>query len=143
MDWVGGFSKVFTEVLTAHGVYLNTRAALERTDPIFMGYTSLAALGRGPMGFADAGFGKFRTLSATYTFPRAWARSFGASRLSLTLAGDNLGKLWGVETVFGHKIMEIEQTQVAGGTVNGLAGGTQGNAWPQNRRFTSTLRVTF
>jgi hypothetical protein len=39
--------------------------------------------------------------------------------------------------------MELEQTQVVGGANNNLAGTTQGNGWPQNRRLTTTLRVTF
>ena len=38
----------------------------------------------------DASFFKLREISASYTLPDRWARSFGASRASITVSGRNL-----------------------------------------------------
>jgi TonB-dependent SusC/RagA subfamily outer membrane receptor len=143
MDFVGGHHKWYSEVTQAHALWFNSRATLERTDPIFTGYMSLAALGSIQTGFADAGFGKFRTLSATYTFPRRWARALGADQASVSLAGENIADLWGETHIFGHQILELEQTMISGGTNPGLTGFTQGNGWPQNSRLIMTFRVAY
>lgn len=41
-----------------------------------------------------ADFIKLRDVSLTYSLPTAWSQQFGAERLSLTVAGHNLGFLW-------------------------------------------------
>ena len=48
---------------------------------------------RTQFGFIEkASFIRLREISATYELPERWARSFSASRLSLTVAGRNVWK---------------------------------------------------
>ena len=65
---------------------------MDRTAPLEEQARAQAVLPRRPnRGFLEPGwFIKLRELSLTFNAPDSWARSFRASRLSLTLAGRNL-----------------------------------------------------
>ncbi len=141
-DYVGGFQKVFGDNAAVHRFFLNSRAILERTDPILLGYEAIGELWQ--PGVWNAGFAKLRTVSATYNLPRQWARKIGASRMSLNAAMENVLVLWKAqsEDPFGHGISEVEKNQGIGGATNGLQAYQQ-EGWPQNKRFITTLRVTF
>ena len=83
----------------------------------------------------EADFLKLREVSASYDFPERWANMFQASRLSLTLAGRNLGT-W---TKFGG--LEPEST-FNGGSRGGNELWEQ-NVLPQLTQFVATLNVSF
>ena len=91
-----------------------------------------------------AGWAKFRNLSLTYTVPGGWAESIGASRMSMTFAGENLGTLWRAESErFGHRWMDSEVLHQADSEISvpGLTAYQQ-EGWPQTRRYTFSLRIT-
>jgi outer membrane receptor protein involved in Fe transport len=71
---------------------LNCRGLVDRTAPLEEQARAQAVLNEATeWGFYEpAWFIKLRELSLTFFAPDAWARSFRASRLSLTLAGRNL-----------------------------------------------------
>jgi hypothetical protein len=88
----------------------------------------------------NAGFARLRTVSATYNLPSSWAERVGASRMAVTVSGDNLWTPWiGQKESFGTKQIdpEIENTNGLGFTAYVQEG------WPQLRRFLTTFRVTF
>ncbi|MFV2007209.1 MAG: SusC/RagA family TonB-linked outer membrane protein [Longimicrobiales bacterium] len=60
----------------------------------------------------DATFWRLRELAATFNAPQDWAGSFGASRLSLTVAGRNLG-LWTDYSGLDPEISETGQANFA------------------------------
>ena len=128
-----------------HRFFLNSKAIIERTDPILMGYEALGGEGLAQPGIWDKGFAKLRTVSATYNLPREWARKIGAARAALNVAMENVVTLWRAQSEddFGHGIMEVEKS--AGNVFGATAGlsAYQQEGWPQNKRFITTLRVTF
>jgi TonB-linked SusC/RagA family outer membrane protein len=72
---------------------LNCRGLVDRSAPLQDQARAQAALNEGAnvFGFFEPGwFIKLRELSLTFTAPTRWAGRFGASRMSLTLAGRNL-----------------------------------------------------
>jgi outer membrane receptor protein involved in Fe transport len=72
---------------------LNCRGLVDRTAPLKEQARAQAVLNEGAnvFGFFEPGwFIKLRELSLTLSAPDRWARTFGASRMSLTLAGRNL-----------------------------------------------------
>ncbi len=81
----------------------------------------------------DADFVKFRELSLTLGLPTGWADRFGASGLSLTLAGRNL-KTWTEYSGFDPEVN-------FGGTANFTSGDYA--TIPANRLFTARVDVTF
>ncbi len=143
VDYLGGRTLINGDVAASHRFFLHTRAILERTDPILLAYEGLGGEGLPQPGIMDAGFAKLRNLSATYTFPRGWTRKIGASRVSLTVAMENLATLWvGQRESFGHRITDPEVAQQTGGATQGLSAYHQ-EGWPSLRKFLTTLRVTF
>ena len=141
-DYVGGMTKVFGDPAASHFFFLNSRAILERTDAVLLGYEALGDLWQ--PGIWNAGFAKLRTLSATYHLPRDWAQRIGATRMSFNMAMENVGVLWQAQRTdpFGQGISEVERNQGTGGATEGL-NAYQQEGWPQNKRFIATLRVTF
>ncbi len=140
VDYTGGHTILVGDVFAVHSLFLNSKAILERTDPILLGYEALGD----PFapGIMNAGWAKLRNLSATYTFPQAWAAKIGASRMSLTFAAENLGTIWRAQkTSFGHRWMDPEQVDQEGFTTNGLSEYHQ-EGWPQTRRFITNLRIS-
>ncbi len=144
VDYVGGSTVLMGDAFT-HNLFLNSRAILERTDPILLGYAALGAEGLGQPLLWDPSLIKLRTLSATYNLPTQWARKIGAARAALTVAGENIATLWQAQTEsFGHGIMGVERfhNSSSSSDTEGLSAFTQ-EGWPQNSRFITTLRVTF
>jgi hypothetical protein len=133
-----GFSAMF---------FLNTRAVLTGDDPILSGYYGLARQGYAgsgdAAGFFDAGFARLRTISASYEVPERYAKWVGASRASLTLAGENLGFVWRAQpTAYGVKWVDPEVRPNFAGDVTGLSGYVQ-ESFPQTARIMAMIRLTF
>jgi len=126
--------------------FRNSRAILERTDPILLAYDDAAIGGtRRQPGLMNGGFAKLRSISATYTLPELWSAKWGASRTTFTLAGENLFTIWvAQEYDFGHRLMDPERRTITGSaTEPGTLGGYVQEGWPQLTRFSASLRVTF
>jgi hypothetical protein len=144
VEAVGGNTWHNGDIAGAHGFFGNTREAIERDDPIFLGYEALGDP-FGTLGIMEGGFAKLRRVSATYTFPEPWTQRFRASRASLTLSMENLATLWiEQDEAFGTKVIdpEVRNSAPAVNSPGGFFAFNQ-EGWPQLRRFLATLRVTF
>lgn len=138
VDFVGGHRILSGDVRAAHMSFRNTRAILERTDPILLAYDILDT--RRQPGIMNAGFAKLRDVSATYNLPASWARWFRASRASVTVSARNLWTIWVAQkSDFGHELIdpEIRNNDLTGQTAYNQEG------WPQTRRILATFRVSF
>jgi hypothetical protein len=142
VDWMGGITMTNGDVAASHRFFLNTRAILERTDPILLGYEAIGEIWQ--PGIMDFSFAKLRTVSATYTLPASWAqRLFNASRISVTASAENVMTIWQAEDgKFGHKSMDIERSNQAWGPTPGMSPFIQ-EGWPMLKRFLTTFRITF
>lgn len=139
VDYAGGHTMNVGDVAAAHIFFLNSRAILERTDPILLGYEAIQEINA--PGIMNAGWAKLRNLSLTYTVPPEFAQRMGVSRMLLTFAADNIATIWRAqESSFGHRWMDPEQVDQTGVT-RGLNPYRQ-EGWPQTRRFTTSLRIT-
>ena len=142
VDYVGGHHLSLGDISAQHRFFINSRAILERTDPILLGYEALGSQGLAQSGVVAGDFVKLRTLSASYTLPATMAEMMRASRVALTASVENLWTIWQKsEESFGHPIMDIERARQSPGQF-GLNGYVQ-EGWPQLTRFVSTLRFTF
>jgi len=83
----------------------------------------------------DAGFTRFRELSATYTLPRSVARALRSTRATVTVAGRNLG-LW-------TSFPGIEPEASFNGGGRGGFGQWEQNVLPQLRQFVTTVNFNF
>jgi len=155
VDAQGGHWGVNHDHLATAVSFSNTLHSVTRqTYPIYDAYRSL--VGRDPMGFFRRDFAKLRTLSASYRLPERLSSRIGASRASITVAGDNLWTFW-----FPGKWIHLRNME---GDLHGpgnpkggpevtwdpemepAAEGFAGNflsQLPPTRRFTTTLRLTF
>ena len=142
VDYVGGRTLISGDIAAQHRFFINSKAILERTDPILLGYESLGGIGLWQSGIIDGDFAKLRTVSASYTLPGDWASRINASRVNINVAVNNLATLWvGQAESFGVKQMDPEVgTQT--GTTRGLSAYNQ-EGWPQLRTLTTTFRITF
>ena len=142
VDYVGGRTLISGDIAAQHRFFINSKAILERTDPILLGYETLGGVGLWQPGIIDGDFAKLRAVSASYTLPSEWARRLNASRININLTANNLLTLWvGQPDGFGVKQMDPEVAQQTG-TTRGLTAYNQ-EGWPQLRTFTTTFRVTF
>ena len=142
VDYVGGHAMSLGDISAQHRFFINSKAILERTDPILLGYEALGSKGLAQSGVVDGDFVKLRTLSASYTLPESIAEMMRASRVALTASVENLWTIWQKsEESFGHPIMDIERARQSPNQF-GLNGYVQ-EGWPQLTRFVSTLRFTF
>ena len=144
VDFIGGRTFENGDVMHAHLTFRQTRAMQERTDPILLGYQSLGTAGRRQAGIIDGDFAKLRTISANYTLPQTFADAVRASRVTLTVTGQNLLTLWTAapDEWYGHKLMDPERTNQAGGATPGLEVFLQ-ESWPQAKRVITTFRFSF
>ncbi|MBW3534275.1 MAG: SusC/RagA family TonB-linked outer membrane protein [Gemmatimonadetes bacterium] len=145
VDYQGGHTMVNGNAAGAHLFFRNTRAVLERTDPIFLAYESLGREGINQAGLIDASFAKLRRVSATYTVPAGLVGNLGADRLSLTLSAHNLWTVWqATDEMFGYPIRDPEQRNTSGTSTDpgGLSAYVQ-EAWSPIKRLLLTARVTF
>lgn len=141
VDWIGGITMINGDVAASHRFFINTRAILERTDPVLLGYEALGEIWQ--PGIMDFSFAKLRTVAATYTLPSSWAAWFNASRISVTASADNVMTIWQAEDgAFGHKSMDIERSTQVGGATAGMDAYVQ-EGWPMLKRFLTTFRITF
>jgi len=143
VDFIQGRTWINADIRGANHSFFNTRAVVEGIDPIVLSYLALGSDGRAQTGIMSGDFAKLRTVSLQYRLPESWANRVGASRLSLSVAGDNLAILWmGDRERFGHRSMDPERGAQGGGQTPGINATFQ-EGWPMGRRITTTLRVTF
>ncbi len=145
VDYQGGHEMIDGNIAGAHMFFRNTRAILERTDPILLAYESLGRLGINQAGLINASFAKLRRISASYTFPQDWAGTIGADRLNLTVSAHNLWTIYqGTDELWGYPNLDPEMRNTNGTTTDpgGLSAYNQEH-WPTMKRFLATLRVTF
>jgi len=145
VDYVGGHTMIDGHVAAAHSFFRNTRAIIERIDPIPLAYEALGSLGTNQGGLHDASFARLRRVSATYQLPDGLTGQIGASRAVFSLSGENLAFLWRAsKDGWGRKILDPESR--AGQTRNEDPGGLTAyyqNVLPAFKRVTAQLRVTF
>jgi len=143
VDYVGGRTLASGDLDGVHSFFFNSRAAVDRTDPILLGYQALGSQGWRQPGIIDAGFAKLRTVSATYRLPPGLARKVGGSSASVTVAGENFATLWRAQDgTFGHRQVDPEVTQQLGSTATRGLSPYHQYGFPQLRRFIMTLRLT-
>jgi TonB-linked SusC/RagA family outer membrane protein len=150
VDALGGNTELVGDVAAIHSFFLSSKQILEGTDPILSGYLGTMLLqgdanSVGATGLFKGGFAKLRTISASYDFPEKWARWIGASRGSITVAGENLAILWREQaTSYGVPWIdpEITPNRTGAAYTTGNFGYTQ-ESWPQAARIRTTVRFTF
>lgn len=104
----------------------------ERFDPVYAA-SSVLGITDDARWVTDVSFAKFRELSLRYALPDDWARGFGASRASITVAGRNL-YTW---TPF----KGLDPENVASFARSGLQ--FEQNEVPQLAQFITTVNVSF
>jgi len=145
-EFQGGHWMGDGNLAAAHVFFNNSRAAVERTDPVLVAYQTQVADQLFATGMIKAGFGKLRNVSLTYEFPRGLARILGASRGSMTLTGANLATLWRAQQgTFGTRTVDPEVRANNAGFYNdpNLTNGYNQESWPQYTRFLATVRLSF
>jgi TonB-linked SusC/RagA family outer membrane protein len=141
LDFIKGRTWIDNDVIAVHSFFGNSRAALERNEPILLAYQQIGQT-RQP-GILSGDFAKLRSVSVQYRLPNRVARAFNASRMHVTVAGENMGTFWRPdEYVFGHRSLDPERVRQTGSATPGLLAFNQ-ERWPTGRRVTVTTRVTF
>jgi len=141
-DYVGGHHAVVGDVGAQHTFFRNSRSSIAGDDPILQAWrVEPDGNGVGATGLFDAGFARLRTVSLTYDLPERLL--MGASRGSVTFAGENLMFLWRAqETSYGAKWIDPELLPNRDTDVTGNYSYTQ-ESCPQLARFRTTVRFTF
>ena len=143
VDYVGGRTLISGDIAAQHRFFINSKAILERTDPILLGYETLGGVGLWQPGVISGDFAKLRTVSLNYTVPNSWAQRLNASRATINVAIQNPWTIWvGQPDSFGVKQMDPEVANQVGGATAGLTAYNQ-EGWPQLRTLTTTFRLTF
>jgi hypothetical protein len=138
-DFQGGHWRTNGDVAGSHLFFANSRCMNERPicDPELAAYASLGEVWQ--TGTMKAGFGKLRTLSASYTLPGSFAARIGASRATITLAGQNVMRLWTArDEMYGHRVTDPE----IGKEGTALDSFNQ-ESWPQFTTITTSIRLSF
>ena len=137
VDFQGGFLTEHGDIEAMHTAFRNSKAINERTDPILLAYDRLGIVA--PVGYYKAGFAKLREVSATYTLPMRIARSFGASRASISVAARNLAYLWRAQKeIFGEPIPDPE-IRTPGSELSGYVQ----TVLPPFTQLLTTIRLAF
>jgi TonB-dependent starch-binding outer membrane protein SusC len=144
VEAVGGNTWQNGDISGAHAFFNNTLEALERDDPIFLGYETLGNP-FGSLGVVKGDFAKLRTVSANYTLPQRFADRLRTQSAMITLAFENMATLWvRQKTAFGVPVIDPEARNTApNSTQPGGLNAYNQEGWPQLRRFTATFRVSF
>lgn len=110
VDFQGGYTKVSGDLGASHLLFLNSLAALERTDPILMAYQTQIIGGNYTLaGVIDGGFAKFREFGLNVTLPQRLAARAGASSGTLGFSAYNIANLWVAQpTLYGRKEIDPE-----------------------------------
>jgi len=141
-DYVGGLQTVVGDVGAQHTFFRNSRSSIAGDNPILQAWlVDPDGTGPGATGLFDAGFARLRTVSLTYDLPEKLL--MGATRASITVAGENLMFLWRAQqTSYGAKWIDPELLPNRSDDITGNFGYTQ-ESWPQLARLRTTLRFTF
>lgn len=140
VDYTGGHKLVSGDIGGQHGIFNNSKVAVERSEPVVEAYRKLGHWYQ--LGVFDAGYAKLRDVSMNYTFPSRLARKIGASRASITVSGRNLATVWVAQQgIHGVKIMDPENRWIDPNG-RGLQAYLQ-SLLPQFTQFLTTLRVSF
>jgi TonB-dependent SusC/RagA subfamily outer membrane receptor len=138
-DFQGGHWRTNGDVAASHLFFANSRCINERPicDPELAAYASLGEVWQ--TGTMEAGFAKLRTLSASYSLPSWLVGRMGASGGTITLAGQNLMRLWTAkDEMYGHRITDPE----IGKEGTALDSYNQ-ESWPQFTTITTSIRLSF
>jgi hypothetical protein len=144
VDYVGGLRAVVGDVGAQHTFFRNSRSSIAGDNPILQAWR-LDPNGTGATGLMDAGFARLRTVSLSYDLPNALL--MGATRGSITVAGENLAFVWRAqEDSYGAKWIDPELLPNRRGDIESNVTGnytyTQ-ESWPQLARLRTTVRFTF
>jgi hypothetical protein len=148
VDYIGGHYINCGDCWAMHAFFLSSKEVLEGTDPILSGYLGTFFLqGDGDTwartGHFKAGFAKLRTVSVSYDLPPGILRWVGASRGSITVAGENLATLWRAQSeAFGVSWIDSEISTNAPWAGTRDYGYVQ-ESFPQAMRLRATARFTF
>lgn len=153
LDFQGGFqlannNRSFLCNLLGGGTYGGTCPDLFETGPDGQPTEEArikafaASIGNEAPWIEDADFAKLRRVSLSYRLPRHWAARIGATRASITLTGENLAT-WTGYSGFDPEINEFGTfvSTETGARANGAR--SEFLTLPTNRRFTTTLQVSF
>ena len=149
VDYLGGQVIQVGDVVAIHHFFFSSEAILKGTDEVLAGRLGTQLLlgdgGQtwGRTGLFDGGFAKLRTIALSYELPRNVAGWIGASRGSISLAGENLAILWQAQkSAYGVDWVDPEVTpnRVNAGPANYTY---SQESWPQLARFRTTIRLTF
>lgn len=149
LDYLGGHVVQVGDVSAQHHFFLSSKSVLTGDSEVMAGRLGAQLLygdgGQtwGMSGLFKGGFMKLRTLAATYDLPHSMLGWIGATRGSITMAGENLAILWRAQKDnFGVEWIdpEISPNRVNNGPGNYTY--TQ-ESWPQLMRFRTTIRLTF
>ena len=143
VDFQGGYTKVSGDLGASHLLFLNSREALEATDPVLVGMQTQVVGGNFTQaGVIKGGFAKFREASLTYALPNNLSQRVGASAGSMTLSAYNIGNLWVAQaTKFGRKDFDPELTGQR--TSENDFGAYYQTMMPAQSRIGFSLRLTY
>jgi TonB-dependent SusC/RagA subfamily outer membrane receptor len=150
VDYLGGGMTMVGDVAAINAFFWSGKQLLEGSNSALSGYLGEELLYGdsniiGATGLFKNGFAKLRTISATYELPTSVARWVGASRGSISIAGDNLITLWRAQSeLYGVKWIDSEIS--ANFPNQPGAGGDYGyvqESLPQAARIRTTIRLTF
>lgn len=148
VDFIGGHHVNCGDCWAMHTFFLSSKAALDGSDPILSGYLGTYLLQGDPntaanTGLFKAGFAKLRTVSVSYDLPSSIAGWLGATRGSITVAGENLVTLWRAQKeAYGVSWIDSEISSNAPWTGVRDQGFIQ-ESLPQAARIRATMRFTF
>jgi TonB-linked SusC/RagA family outer membrane protein len=141
VDFIQGRTWIDNDITAVHHFFNNSRASIERTEPMLLAYGQLGQTRQS--GILSGDFAKLRTISAQYRLPNRFAQAFNASRMHVTVSAENLGMLWRPdEFQWGHRSLDPERVRQTGSATPGFLAFNQ-ERWPTGRRVTATTRVTF
>jgi TonB-linked SusC/RagA family outer membrane protein len=149
LDYLGGNVIQVGDVVAGHHFFFSSKAILEGQDSLLaarLGTQLLLGDGGqtwGMSGLFKAGFAKLRTVAATYELPRGIVGWIGASRGSVTVAGENLIEVWR-EQKSSHGVDWVDAEVTPNRAFDPTASFTYTQeSWPQLARFRTTIRLTF
>jgi len=149
VDWKSGFVMQSTTIGATHSSLFNTLAMNGfpqegiLPDPIVRYGVNLGGSWNRQYGVFPGGFARLRQISVQYTLPPSFANRIGASRASVTLAGNNLWYLWQqTDDYFGVRVGDPEFGANTGGGAQYTTGGGNSDLLTGSR-MTMTVRVGF
>jgi hypothetical protein len=141
-DGQGGYVKCNGDIAWAHVFFRNTKAIVERKDPILAAYDQMGVICQA--GLVNSGFAKLRDLSLQYQLPSALATRIGATNASITLTAQNMFTLWqATKSKYGTRVIDPEVHSNTDTNGIGDKNAYVQDQWPQIQRVSVILRAIF